>query len=120
MELLPGNGLGVFIGVTLCVTGFAAYMTGQAVATTWKPAWHAVAYALLLGLVDRFLIYALFDGELLSGVGYVVDSAVLVVIALLAFRMAQVRKMVQQYPWLYARSGPFFWREKSPPGAGQG
>jgi hypothetical protein len=92
-------------------------MTGQAVANTWKPVWHGVAYALLLGLVDRFLIYALFDGELLSPVGYVVDAAMLVAIALLAFRIAQVRKMVQQYPWLYARTGPFSWREKSPPGS---
>jgi len=43
MALLPGEGL----GVTVCVTGFAAYMTGQAVANSWKPAWHALAYALL-------------------------------------------------------------------------
>jgi hypothetical protein len=114
MQALLGSGLGVFIGMTLCVMGFAAYMTGQAVATTWKPPWHALAYALLLGLVDRFLVYALFEGELLSLAGYALDTAVLVAIALLAFRLAQVRKMVQQYPWLYARSGPFFWREKLP------
>jgi ABC-type uncharacterized transport system permease subunit len=109
-----GSGVEVFIGVTLCVMGFAAYMTGQAVATTWKPPWHALAYALLLGLVDRFLVYALFEGELLSLAGYALDTAVLVAIALVAFRLAQVRTMVRQYPWLYARSGPFSWREKSP------
>ncbi|MDX1375729.1 MAG: hypothetical protein R3357_09220 [Burkholderiales bacterium] len=114
MEALTGTSLGVFIGVTLGVMGFAAYMTGQAVANTWKPAWHAIAYALLLGCVDRFLVYALFDGALLSLSGYVLDTAVLVAIALLAFRVAQVRKMVQQYPWLYARSGPFSWRDKLP------
>jgi hypothetical protein len=114
MDALFGSGVGVFIGVTLCVMGFAAYMTGQAVATTWKPPWHALAYALLLGLVDRFLVYALFEGELLSLAGYALDTAVLVAIALVAFRIAQVRKMVQQYPWLYARSGPFSWREKLP------
>jgi len=114
MTLLPGEGLGVFLGVTVCVTGFAAYMTGQAVANSWKPAWHALAYALLLGLVDRFLIYALFEGTLLSPAGYVIDSCVLIAIALAAFRMALARKMLQQYPWLYARSGLFSWREKSP------
>ncbi|HSH06893.1 MAG TPA: hypothetical protein VLA41_04460 [Burkholderiales bacterium] len=119
METLYGGGLGVFIGVTLCVMGFAAYMTGQAVANTWKPAWHAIAYALLLGCADRFLAYALFDGELLSPAGYVLDTAVLTAIALLAFRIAQARKMVQQYPWLYARSGPFSWREKSPSATGK-
>jgi ABC-type uncharacterized transport system permease subunit len=115
MDLLAGEGLGVFIGVTVCVIGFAAYMTGQALANSWKPAWHAVAYALLLGLVDRFLIYALFEGRLLSPVGYVIDSGVLIAIALAAFRMAQVRKMIRQYPWLYARAGLFSWREKSSP-----
>ena len=117
METFFDFDLGVFIGMTVCVMGFAAYMTGQAVANTWKPAWHAIAYTLLLGLVDRFLVYALFEGQLLSLGGYVLDCAVLVAVALLAFRLAQVRKMVHQYPWLYARSGPFFWREKSPPGS---
>lgn len=114
METLYGGGIGVFIGMTLCVMGFAAYMTGQAVANTWKPVWQAIAYALLLGCADRFLVYALFEGELLSLVGYVVDTTALIAIALLAFRIAQARKMVQQYPWLYARSGPFSWRAKSP------
>jgi len=113
MDALFPNGLGVFIGVTLCVMGFTAFMTGQAVANTWKPSWHALAYTLLLGLVDRFLVFALFEGELLSLGGYVIDTLVLVAIALVAFRVAQVRKMVQQYPWLYARAGLFSWREKS-------
>jgi len=119
MALLAGESLGVFVGVTVCVIGFAAYMTGQAVANTWKPAWHAVAYALLLALVDRFLVYALFEGRLLSPLGYVIDSSVLIAIALAAFRMAQARKMIQQYPWLYARSGLFSWREKSPSETGR-
>jgi len=114
MALFPGDGLGVFLGVTLCVMGFTAFMTGQAVANTWKPAWHALAYAGLLGLVDRFLVYALFEGALLSPAGYLVDTAVLCAIALAAFRISQVRRMVQQYPWLYARTGLFTWREKSP------
>jgi len=116
MDAIFADGLGVFVGLTLCVMGFAAFMTGQAVASTWKPAWHAIAYALLLGCVDRFLVYGLFEGELLSPVGYVRDAAFLVAIALVAFRIAQVRKMIQQYPWLYMRSGPFSWREKTAAG----
>jgi hypothetical protein len=120
MDGLLADGFGVFVGVTLCVMGFAAYMTGQAVANGWKPAWHALAYALLLGVVNRFLVYALFEGALLSLGDYVIDTAVLVAIALAAFRMAQARKMVQQYPWLYARAGPFSWRKKTPRESGQG
>ena len=112
MEDLIGVSSGVFLGLTVCVMGFAAYATGQALANTWKPAWHAVIYALLLGFGDRFLGFALFEGELLSLSGYLIDSAVLVAIALVGYRLNLARKMVRQYPWLYQRTGPFSWRRK--------
>ena len=102
----------MFVGLTLLVMGFAAFMTGQASANTWKPVHHALAYTLLLGCADRFLTFALFDGELLSLTGYLIDTATLMVIALLAYRLTQARKMVTQYPWLYERRGPFQWRPK--------
>jgi len=114
MVALLGTTPGVFIGLTLIVVGFAAYMTGQAVAVTWKPAWQAVLYCLLLGLADRFLTFALFDGQLLLVSGYLIDTAVLVVISLVAYRMARARTMVSQYPWLYERSGLFGWRSRGP------
>ncbi|MCP5152751.1 MAG: hypothetical protein H6983_01205 [Ectothiorhodospiraceae bacterium] len=90
--------------------GFAAWMTGQALGRTWKPAWHAVVYGLLLGLGDRFLTYALFGGALSSPLGYLVDTLVLIAVALVSHRAAQAAKMVSQYPWLYQRAGPFGWR----------
>ncbi len=101
--------LSVFIGLTVFGMGFAAFMIGQVVATTWKPAWQAVAYALLLGLGDRFLTFALFQGKLLSPTGYLADTAVLVAIALIAYRINLARRMVSQYPWLYRRTGLFSW-----------
>lgn len=113
MQALLGNSVGVFLGVTVCLMGFAAFMTGKALAETWKPAWHAAAYAGLLGLADRFLAYALFGGELLSPTAYVIDTAVLAGIALFAHRLARARKMVAQYPWLYERAGLLDWRDKS-------
>lgn len=112
MESLLGTSIAVFVGLTLLVMGFAAFMTGQAAANTWKPVYHAVIYTVLLGFADRFLTFALFDGELLSLTGYLIDTAVLLVIALVAYRLTHVRKMVTQYPWQYERRGPFFWREK--------
>lgn len=112
MEELTGVSLGVFFGLTVVVMGFAAYATGQALADTWKPWWQAVVYAVLLGLGDRFLGFALFDGELLSLSGYLIDTAVLVAIALVAYRFTLAGKMVRQYPWLYLRAGPFGWRRK--------
>jgi hypothetical protein len=103
---------GVFIAVTLIVMGFAAYMTGQACANTWRPAWQVVVYVLMLGCVDRFLVYALFDGELLSSRGYLVDTAVLLAIGMLSFRFNRATRMVTQYPWLYERSGIIGYRER--------
>jgi hypothetical protein len=115
MASLLGNTFGVYIGLTVCLMGFAAFMTGQALAVTWKPAWHCLAYALLLGLADRFLAYALFDGQLLSLSAYLVDGATLLGISLLAWRLGRARKMVSQYPWLYERAGLLSWRARPPP-----
>jgi branched-chain amino acid transport system ATP-binding protein len=72
--------------------------------------WWTVPYCLLLGLVGRFLQWALFDGTLLSSTAYAVDVAVLIAIALFAYRVTQAGRMVRQYPWLYARAGLFSWR----------
>jgi hypothetical protein len=109
--------LPVFLGLTVVLVGFAAYMTGQAVANTWQPAWKVVVYCLLLGLVDRFLGFALFGGLLLSPLGYLIDTAVLTVIGLFAYRFTRAYRMVHQYPWLYERAGLFGWRDKDGGGA---
>lgn len=116
MITLIWTSFGPLVGIFTFFVIFAAYMTGQAMATTWKPLWHSVIYGLLLGLVDRFLGFALFEGELLSLGGYLADAAVLIGIALFAHRLNQARCMVAQYPWLYERAGPFGWRTK---GAGR-
>jgi hypothetical protein len=115
MESVLGSSLSVYAGLTVCLMGFAAFMTGQATALTWKPAWHCLAYALLLGFADRFLAFALFGASLLSLAAYLIDTATLAAIALLAWRLGRARKMVSQYPWLYQRAGPLSWRRKDPP-----
>jgi branched-chain amino acid transport system ATP-binding protein len=104
--------LPVFIGLTLVLFGMTSFLTGQALAHTWRPAWQAVPYGLLLGAVSRFLAYGLFDGELLHGSGYVLNSVIIIALTLLAYRLTQARKMVTQYPWLYEPAGPLGWREK--------
>ena len=77
METLLGTTLDVWIGVTVVLTGGAGYMTGQAIARTWRPLWQVVAYSLLLALVSRFFVYALFDGYMLLASGYIIDAAVI-------------------------------------------
>ena len=110
---ITGTTWPVFVGVTIVLFGGAAFLLGQALAETWRPYTQALLYTLLLGLGDRFVTFALFEGELLSLSGYIVDTIVLMVIASLAYRMTRARKMVSQYPWLYERSGLFTWRDKS-------
>jgi ABC-type uncharacterized transport system permease subunit len=112
METLLGTTVPVFLGVTVILFGGAAFIMGQALAHTWRPAWHNVLYGVLLGIADRFIIFALFGGEGLSVLGFLVNTAVLVGIALFAYRATAVRKMVSQYPWLYEPSGLLGYREK--------
>lgn len=109
MELV-GTDWVTFVAVTLVLSGGAAYMTGMAMANRWRPTWMVVGYSLLLGCADRFAVYALADGKLLLISGYLIDTAILMVIALLSYRMNKARNMVDQYPWIYERSGLFGWR----------
>ena len=110
-----GTSWPVFIGITVVLLGFAAWMTGQAIANTWRPLWQVVPYSLLLGFADRFLTWGLFEPERVEVLwlisGYLIDTAVLMGYALLAYRLTKVRKMVSQYPWIYEQAGPFAWRE---------
>ena len=85
---------------------------GQAAAATWRPVRHLLFYCFLLALTDRFLTWSLFQGELLSISGFIVDMAVIVGIGLFAYRTKRVFQMVSQYPWLYERSGLWSYRDK--------
>jgi hypothetical protein len=112
MEALVGSSLTVFIGLTVVIFGFAAFMTGHGLATTWRPAWQTVPYSILLGAANRFFTYSLFNGVLLSLSGFIISTAVLIIICLVGYRLTRVRQMVRQYPWLYEQSSPFSWRER--------
>jgi hypothetical protein len=112
-QSLLGTSLGVFIGLTVVIIGGAAIMTGRALADGWKPAWQVVAACFGLALADRFLVYALFEGELLSLSGFIIDFLVITALALIAHRLTLVHKMVAQYPWRYERQSLWTYREKS-------
>jgi hypothetical protein len=113
MQSLLGTSLGVFVGLTVVIIGGAAIMTGRALADGWKPAWQVVAACFGLALADRFLVYALFQGELLSVSGFIIDFAVLTALGLIAHRLTMVHKMVAQYPWRYERASLWSYRERS-------
>jgi Domain of unknown function (DUF6867) len=108
-----------FLGLTLVLFGAASVATGRALARNWRPLWQLLPYAALLAAGDRFLLYALFGGELLSASGYGLAAILLALIALIAYRTAQARLMVRQYPWLYEAAGPLAWRERRADAAGR-
>jgi hypothetical protein len=109
-----------FIGLTCLLFGCAALATGRALARNWRPLWQVLLYSVLLAASDRFLLYALFGGTLLSASGYAAALAILLLIAAFAYRASEARLMVRQYPWLYERAGPLSWRERRRSAAGSG
>jgi len=111
-EALLGSSITAFIWITVIILGFAAYMTGQAIANTWRPYWQLLVYCALIGGAARFFNYALGGGHLLSLSGYLVDVMVLTAIGSFAYQLNRARKMVSQYPWLYERTGLFGWRAR--------
>lgn len=113
MEEIIGTTWPVFIGLTLVLFGGAGFMMGQALANTWKPWWYNVAYGFMLSAGDHLASNFLFAARLGDFGVYIVHTVVLIAVALLAYRLKQARKMVQQYPWLYEAKGLFGWREKS-------
>ena len=104
----------VFILVTIILGGGAAWLSGRALAHTWRPAWQVFFYVLLLGCVVRFIHYSLFGGTLLSGQYYVVDTVVLMAFGFLGFRLARVSQMVTHYRWINEPDGPLRWRRRTP------
>ncbi len=100
--------------VTGVIGGGAALMAGRAISLTWRPYLYVVVYMLLLGAAVRFLHFALYHGDILSVASYLVDTAYLVAVSSLSFRIVRTNQMAQQYPWLYERTGPFSWRERGP------
>ena len=110
--LIFERGIIDFLLVTCFLGGGAAFLTGRAVALTWRPIIYLILYLLLLGCAVRFVHYALFEGTLLSLHYFLVDLVVLFALGWLGFQMTRARQMAGQYSWLYQRSSPVSWRLK--------
>lgn len=101
-----------FIIVTLFLGGGTAWMTGRAVASTWRTPLQLAWYMVILGLAVRFIHFALFGGTLLSGYFFVVDFVVILIFAFLGMRFTRAGQIAEQYSFAFTRSGPFGWRAK--------
>ncbi|MGE3868946.1 MAG: DUF6867 family protein [Pseudorhodoplanes sp.] len=107
--LYEEDSFGIFVMVTLIMGGGAAWLSGRAIAGTWRPWWHVAAYMLILGLAVRFIHFALFEGTLLSPHYYAIDTAVCLIVGFLGYRATRAGQMAEQYAWLYRRNGPLNW-----------
>jgi hypothetical protein len=112
-ELLYEEGsFGIFLLVTIVLGGGAAWLSGRAIAATWRPWWHIVAYMLILGVAVRFIHYALFGGTFVSPYYYLVDSAICLGFGFLGFRATRAAQMATQYGFLNARTGLLSWARR--------
>lgn len=112
--LFEEDSLGVFLLVTIALGGGAAYLSGRAIASTWRPWWHVAFYMLILAWVVRFMHFALFGGTLPSLHYYAVDLVFCLLFGFLGFRITRARQMSTQYRWLYSRSGSLRWVARDP------
>ena len=110
-ELYPGESLGHVILVSGVLGGAAAWLSGRAIAHTWRPSWQVAFAALPLAGAARFIHFALFEGDLTSVASIAADTLIFLIIGLLGWRTTRATQMVRQYPWLYARAGPLRWRK---------
>ena len=101
-----------FLLMTLTLFGWCSYQLGKAMANTWQPISLMIFYVMLLTAFDRFLLFALFEQELLSVVMFLIDFIALSLISLISYRIAKISYMVNQYPWKYQKTGFFSYKNK--------
>lgn len=101
-----------FLLITVFLGGGAAYLTGRALAITWRPLIQLIGYTVPLTFAVRFIHFAMFEGTLSSIQFAAIDFAILLICALFGFRVTRAQQMSDQYHWLYDRSGPLAWRRR--------
>lgn len=92
-----------FVVVTLLLGGAAAFVSGRAIALTWRSPLNVPAYMLLLAAAVRFVQYAVFATPLLSARSYLIDLAILLAVAAAGYRVTRRGQMATQYGWLPRR-----------------
>jgi hypothetical protein len=110
MSFYEGGSPWVFLLLTVVIGGGAAFVSGRALAQTWRPFWQVPVYMLGISAGVRFLHYALFEEVLLSAATFAIDFAVALLAAAAGYRLVRAGQMARQYGWLFRRAGPFGWR----------
>jgi len=100
------NGLWVFLLLTILIGGSGAFISGRAIAQTWRPFWHIPVYMLALAAFVRFFHYALFWEVFISLKNYIVDYVVAFASAAIGYRLTRGQQMAAQYGWIFGRPDP--------------
>ncbi|MEN3931478.1 DUF6867 family protein [Microvirga sp. W0021] len=107
------NSVWPFILISVIIGGWFAWMTGRAMALTWRSYLATIPCLFITTIGVRFLHFAIFQGTFLSLHYYFVDLVIAIVIGSLGYRFTRTRMMTRQYRWLYERTSPFTWRAKN-------
>ncbi|MDE2447256.1 MAG: hypothetical protein KGO94_13860 [Alphaproteobacteria bacterium] len=113
MSLFVEQSFWIFFIITVVLGGGAAYMGGRALAQGWRPIWILLVYMLIFGAGVRFLHFALFQANLFSGQYYISHTLILIAFALTGYRVTRVNQMTEKYPWLYEKTSPVGWKDKT-------
>ena len=107
------DGVHLMLRFLVVLIGFwTAWRTGKAVAEGWRGLGSVVVYTLLLGIVMRFMHYALFYEPFINGFYYVLDVVLLAAFSIAGFRIRRTNQMVQNYYWLYEKTSAMSWKKK--------
>jgi len=93
----------IFLLVTVVLGGSAGWLTGRAIALTWRPWWKVALATLVVGLGVRFIHFALFDGAFVSLHYYIVDTLIALAFAFGGYTVTRSKQMAQQYGFLRSR-----------------
>ncbi|TCV74624.1 hypothetical protein EDE05_103380 [Neorhizobium sp. R1-B] len=107
------TGVRYLLRFLVLVIGFwTAWRAGKAAAEGWNNYLTVVVYTLLLGVVMRFLHFALFQGPFIDAFYYILDVVILLVFSSAGYRIRRTRQMVQNYYWLYEPTSAFSFKKK--------
>lgn len=107
-----GSSRDVIRFIVMLIGFWTAWRAGRAAAEGWSDYPIVIVYSLLLGVMMRFLHYALFQGPFISPFYYLLDVALLLIFASIGFRMKRTNQMVNNYYWIYERTSAFSWKKK--------
>ena len=92
--------LATFLFITIVLGGAAGFLSGRAIAMTWRPRWSLIPAALAVGVGVRFIHFALFNASFVSPHYYAVDTIFIFAAAVAGYRFARQRQMARQYGFL--------------------